>query len=164
MIKKVIILASISLIFLFGACKKKADANSEQHSAISNPAQPGISEMDKRVVPADGKYPVMTFSSNEHDFGSIQADSKVNYSFTFKNTGQADLIISRAFGSCGCTIPEYPKDPIKPGESGKIDVSFNSANKHGNQQKSVTIYTNTKAGAESLYISASIKEKIINTK
>jgi hypothetical protein len=82
----------------------------------------------------------------------------VNYSFTFKNTGEADLIISRAVGSCGCTIPEYPKDPIKAGDSGKIDVSFNSANKHGNQQKSVTIYTNTKAGVESLNITASIKE------
>jgi hypothetical protein len=158
MIKKIIILASVSSLLLFGACKKKEEANSEQHSSISNPAQLGIPEMEKRVAPADGKYPEMTFATKEHDFGSIEADSKVNYSFTFKNTGQADLIITRAVVSCGCTIPEYPKDPIKPGEFGKIDVSFNSANKHGNQQKSVTIYTNTKAGAESLYITASIKE------
>jgi len=158
MIKKTIILASISSLLLFGACKKKVDANSEQHSAISNPAQLGIPEMEKRVVPADGKYPEMTFTTTEHDFGSIEANSTVNYSFKFKNTGQADLIISRAFGSCGCTIPEYPKGPIKVGETGKIDVSFNSANKHGNQQKSVTIYTNTKEGAESLSITASIKE------
>ena len=158
MIKKIIILASVASLLLLGACKKKEDANAEQHSSISNPAQLGIPEMEKRVVPADGKYPEMTFASKEHDFGSIEADSKVNYSFTFKNTGQADLIISRAVGSCGCTIPEYPKDPIKAGDSGKIDVSFNSANKHGNQQKSVTIFTNTKAGAESLYITASIKE------
>ncbi len=158
MIKKIIILASVSLLLLLGSCKKKEDPNSEQHSSISNPVQIGISDMEKKVIPKDGKYPEMTFASKEHDFGSIEADSKVNYSFTFKNTGQADLIISRAVGSCGCTIPEYPKDPIKTGESGKIDVSFNSANKHGNQQKSVTIYTNTKAGAESLYITASIKE------
>jgi hypothetical protein len=158
MIKKIIILASVSSLLIFGACKKKEDANTEQHSSISNPAQLGIPEMEKRVVPANGKYPEMTFASKDHDFGSIEADSKVNYSFNFKNTGQADLIISRAVGSCGCTIPEYPKDPIKAGDSGKIDVSFNSANKHGNQQKSVTIYTNTKAGAESLYITASIKE------
>jgi len=158
MIKKIIILASVSSLLLFGACKKKEEANSEQHSSISNPAQLGIPEMEKRVVPEDGKYPEMTFATKEHDFGTIEADSKVNYSFIFKNTGQADLIITRAVGSCGCTIPEYPKDPIKVGESGKIDVSFNSANKHGNQQKSVTIYTNTKAGAESLYITASIKE------
>jgi len=158
MIKKIIILASLSSLLLLGACKKNEDANSEQHSSISNPAQLGIPDMEKRVIPKDGKYPVMTLATKDHDFGTIEADSKVNYSFTFKNTGQADLVISRAVGSCGCTIPEYPKDPIKAGESGKIDVSFNSANKHGNQQKSITIYTNTKAGVESLYITASIKE------
>jgi hypothetical protein len=158
MIKKIIILASVSSLLILGACKKNEEANSEQHSAISNPAEIGIPDMEKRVIPKDGKYPVMTFATKDHDFGTIEADSKVNYSFTFKNTGQADLIISRAVGSCGCTIPEYPKDPIKAGESGKIDVSFNSANKHGNQQKSVTIYTNTKDGVESLYITASIKE------
>ena len=158
MIKRIIILASLSSLLLLGACKKNEDANSAQHSSISNPAQLGIPDMEKRVIPKDGKYPEMTFLSKDHDFGPIEADSKVHYSFTFKNTGQADLIISRAVGSCGCTIPEYPKDPIKAGESGKIDVSFNSANKHGNQQKSITIYTNTKAGVESLYITASIKE------
>jgi len=158
MIKKIITLACVSSVLLVASCKKNEDANSEQHSAISTPAELGIPDMEKRVIPKDGKYPEMTFATKDHDFGTIEADSKVNYSFTFKNTGQADLIISRAVGSCGCTIPEYPKDPIKAGESGKIDVSFNSANKHGNQQKSVTIYTNTKAGVESLYITASIKE------
>jgi len=158
MIKKIITLACVSSLLLVASCKKNEDANSEQHSAISTPAELGIPDMEKRVIPKDGKYPEMTFATKDHDFGTIEADSKVNYSFTFKNTGQADLIITRAVGSCGCTIPEYPKDPIKAGESGKIDVSFNSANKHGNQQKSVTIYTNTKAGVESLYITASIKE------
>jgi len=158
MIKKIFILVFLSSLLLLGACKKKEDANSEQHSAISNPVQIGNPETEKRVIPKDGKYPQMTFASKEHDFGTIEADSKVNFSFKFKNTGQADLIITRAVGSCGCTIPEYPKDPIKVGESGKIDVSFNSANKHGNQQKSVTIYTNTKVGVESLIITASIKE------
>jgi len=157
MIKKIIILAAVSSLLILGACKKNEVANSEQHSSTSNSAQLGIPDIEKRVVPADGKYSVMTFATKEHDFGLIKTDSEVNYSFTFKNTGQADLIISRAIGSCGCTIPEYPKDPIKAGGSGKIDVSFNSANKHGNQQKSVTIYTNTKAGAESLIITASIK-------
>lgn len=158
MIKKTIILASLSSLLFLGACKKKEDANLEQHSSISNPVQLGIPDMEKRVVPKDGKYPEMTFATKDHDFGLIEADSKVYYSFTFKNTGKADLKISRAVGSCGCTIPEYPEEPIKVGESGKIDVSFNSAHKHGNQQKSVTIYTNTKAGVESLSITASIKE------
>ena len=159
MIKKVVLTAVIGSFLFLGACKKKEEASTEmQNSPASSSASIGIPEQEKRIVPADGKYPVMTFENAEHDFGTIAAGSKVNYSFQFKNTGEADLIITRAVGSCGCTIPEYPKTPIKVGESAKIDVSFNSAGKHGNQQKSVTISTNTKAGVESLLIKASIKE------
>ncbi|WP_245699422.1 DUF1573 domain-containing protein [Flavobacterium noncentrifugens] len=106
--------------------------------------------------PADGKYPVMEFETKEHDFGKINAGSKVVYTFNFKNTGEADLIISNAVGSCGCTVPEYPKEAIKPGESGKMKVSFNSAGKNGQQQKTVTITANTAAGKEMLTIKASI--------
>jgi hypothetical protein len=159
MINKVVLLAAISSFLFLGACKKKEESNLDlQNSSISNSASIGIPEQEKRVIPKDGKYPIMTFEKTEYDFGTIDEGSKVNYSFKFKNTGAADLIITRAFGSCGCTIPEYPKKPIKVGESAKIDVSFNSAGKHGNQQKSVTIYTNSKAGVESLIIKASIKE------
>jgi len=159
MIKKVVLTAVIGSFLFLGACKKKEEASTEmQNSPVSSSASIGIPEQEKRIVPADGKYPVMTFENAEHDFGTIAAGSKVNYSFQFKNTGEADLIITRAVGSCGCTIPEYPKTPIKVGESAKIDVSFNSAGKHGNQQKSVTISTNTKAGVETLLIKASIKE------
>ena len=159
MIKKVFLVAVITSFLFLGACKKKEEVNSGmQNSTVSNSASIGIPVQEKREIPADGKYPVMTFQETEHDFGTIAAGSKVNYSFKFKNTGEADLIITRAVGSCGCTIPEYPKTAIKVGESAKIDVSFNSAGKHGNQQKSVTISTNTKAGVESLIIKASIKE------
>ena len=159
MIKKVVLAAVIGSFLFLGACKKNEVVNTEiQNSPISSSASIGIPEQEKRVIPADGKYPVMTFEKTEHDFGTIASGSKVDYSFQFKNTGEADLIITRAVGSCGCTIPEYPKTPIKAGESAKIDVSFNSAGKHGNQQKSVTISTNTKAGVESLLIKASIKE------
>jgi hypothetical protein len=159
MIKKVVLTAVIGSFLFLGACKKKEEASTEmQNSPVSSSASIGIPEQEKRVLPADGKYPIMTFEKPEHDFGIIAAESKVNYSFQFKNTGEADLIITRAVGSCGCTIPEYPKTPIKVGESAKIDVSFNSAGKHGNQQKSITIYTNSKAGVESLLIKASIKE------
>ena len=68
------------------------------------------------------------------------------------------MIITNAVGSCGCTIPEYPKDAIKPGESGKMKVSFNASGKHGQQQKTVTITTNTSQGSELLHIKAAIKE------
>ncbi|MBD3583938.1 DUF1573 domain-containing protein [Flavobacterium selenitireducens] len=112
----------------------------------------------KRVPPADGKYPALTFEELEHDFGKIVTGDKVTHVFKFKNTGEADLIISKAYGTCGCTVPEYPKEPLKPGASGEIKVSFNSSGKHGNQSKSVILETNTEKGEEKLKIHASIVE------
>lgn len=157
---KKIILATIIGFFIFlESCKKKELLNQDlQNSLISNPTSIGIPQPEKKIIPENGKYPVMTFEKNEHNFGTINAGSKVDYSFKFKNTGETDLLISRAVGSCGCTVPEYPKTPVKAGETANIDVSFNSAGKRGNQQKSITIYTNTNSGIELLTIKASIKE------
>jgi len=112
-----------------------------------------------QTPPANGKYPVMTFEHTEHDFGTIKEGDKVTYSFTFTNSGASDLIISNAVGSCGCTVPEYPKAPLKPGESGKIKVSFNSAGKMGRQQKTVTLAANTATGKEIITIKANINPK-----
>ena len=56
---------------------------------------------------------------------------------------ETDLIISSAQGSCGCTVPEWPKEPIKPGEEGKIAVTFNSSGKQGKQNKTITLVANT---------------------
>jgi hypothetical protein len=81
----------------------------------------------------------MTFAEEKHDFGKITQGEKVSYSFTFKNTGNSDLIVSNASASCGCTIPNYPKVPVKPGEESKIDVVFNSDGKSGLVEKTVTL-------------------------
>ena len=97
--------------------------------------------------------PVMTFDKMVHDFGSIKEGDKVTTVFNFTNTGNEDLIIVDARGSCGCTVPQYPKNTaIAPGESGEITVSFDSSNKPGNQQKSVTLSANKASGREMLRI------------
>lgn len=97
--------------------------------------------------------PVMTFDKTVHDFGTINEGDKVTTVFSFTNTGSEDLIIVDARGSCGCTVPQYPKNTaIAPGESGEITVSFDSNNKPGNQQKSVTLSANTASGREMLRI------------
>lgn len=104
---------------------------------------------------SDG-VPVMTFNKVEHDFGTINEGDKVETVFEFTNTGEGDLVITKAVGSCGCTVPEYPKEPVKKGEKGTIKVSFNSNNKQGKQTKSVTLTTNTKDSLEVLKIKADI--------
>ncbi|MDA9572165.1 DUF1573 domain-containing protein, partial [Flavobacteriaceae bacterium] len=101
--------------------------------------------------------PAMTFEKVSHDFGTITEGEKVTTSFGFTNTGDADLIIVDARGSCGCTVPQYPKNtPIAPGESGSIVVSFDSSNKPGVQQKSVTLSANTATGREMLRIKSNV--------
>jgi hypothetical protein len=83
------------------------------------------------------------FDKSEHDFGKLKQGESAEYKFKFTNTGKEPLIIENAQGSCGCTVPNYPKEPIAPGASGTIDVRFNSAGKNGAQQKTVTLTANT---------------------
>ena len=87
--------------------------------------------------------PVMKFEKDSHDFGKIKQGDKVNYDFKFTNTGKSPLIISEAHATCGCTIPQWPKTPVKPGESALIQVTFNSAGKTGLQDKQITVTANT---------------------
>ena len=87
--------------------------------------------------------PVMKFEKETHDFGKIKIGDKINYDFKFTNTGKSPLIIKDARASCGCTIPTWPKTPIKPGESAAIKVIFDSKTKMGLQDKQIVITANT---------------------
>ncbi len=77
------------------------------------------------------------------NFGTINEGDKVERSFKFKNTGKKALVISNATASCGCTVPEKPEQPIKPGQTGIIKVVFNSQGKEGHQEKTITVTANT---------------------
>lgn len=100
---------------------------------------------------ADG--PVMTFDKLSHDFGTINEGEVVETVFTLTNTGTSDLIILNARGSCGCTVPDYPKDqPIAPGDSAEVTVKFDSNNKPNANNRSVTFTTNTEKGREVVQI------------
>ena len=95
---------------------------------------------------AEGKQntdlPEIKFEEDVFDFGRITQGEKVSHSFAFKNTGTKNLIISGASGSCGCTVPEWPKEPILPGAEGIINVVFSSEGKRGLQEKTITVATN----------------------
>lgn len=103
--------------------------------------------------------PSFEFENDEHDFGNILEGEKVSYSFKFKNSGTAPLIITNARASCGCTVPNYPKEPVEPGEEGLIDVLFNSSGKSGTFNKSVTIQANTQPAVKVLKITGRITKK-----
>lgn len=87
--------------------------------------------------------PKMTFEEEVFEFGDLSQGEKVTHTFKFKNTGKTDLVITSAQGSCGCTVPNYPKNPIAPGTEDVVEVSFDSHGKKGNQHKTITLVANT---------------------
>ena len=95
------------------------------------------------IMKAEDNGPVMTFEEKIHDFGTIkEADGPVSYSFEFTNTGNEPLVIINVNASCGCTRPEYSKEPIRPGKKGEIKVTYNPAGRPGEFDKEVKIRTN----------------------
>jgi|SRR6185312_10877925 len=109
------------------------------------------------LVNVNGKQPVMVFADTAYDFGTINQGEKVTHTFKFKNVGNVDLVISSASGSCGCTVPHYPKGTIKPGEEGQVDVTFDSSGKQGKVEKMVTLVTNCQPNTKVLTITADIQ-------
>ena len=137
------------LLFTFGimlilSCNDKSGTaeDSKQKSSKSNTAEKNdlpeekveylnISEIETDSI----NPPVISFDEEHFDFGEITDGAIIEHDFNFKNTGKAPLIIHDVRSSCGCTIPEKPKDPVLPGETGKISVVFNSKGKGGSEQK-----------------------------
>ncbi len=99
----------------------------------------------------------MQFGEMSYNFGTIKQDSKNTQIFKFKNTGKEPLIIENAVGSCGCTVPTYPKEPVKPGEIGEIKVVYSPGKQQGQQHKTVTITANTNPITTTLNISANVE-------
>jgi len=123
-----------------------------------SPTQPNL--------PAPAAAPVLSetraktavqFAESSHNFGKIKQDSKHTKIFKFTNTGKEPLIIENAIGSCGCTVPLFPKEPIKPGATGEIVVEYSPGKQQGAQTKTVTITANTDPIVTTLNISADVE-------
>ena len=102
----------------------------------------------------------LTFDRIFHDFDTIQEGDIVKTTFKFTNTGLDDLYIYNAVGSCGCTIPKYPKNiAIKPGENSEIEINFDSSGWTNLQSKLIRIYANTPTGSSFIRIQAFVEPK-----
>ena len=102
------------------------------------------------------KMPVITFDQDLHDFGRLSAGENISYSFHFRNTGNADLIISNTSATCGCTVADYPKGRIAPGGEGYVTVTVKSDGKSGQQYQEVTIVSNAQPATSRLKIVAQV--------
>ncbi|MGO4288081.1 DUF1573 domain-containing protein [Chitinophaga sp. RAB17] len=120
---------------LIAACNNSAKTNTTAAGAAGS-----------GQVKEDGQSSALTFEEKVHNFGEIAAGEKVEYSFKFTNTGTSPLLIEDAISSCGCTVPEWPKEPIKPGQSGYMKVIFDSHGKSGYTEKEISVKINNKDG------------------
>lgn len=100
------------------------------------------------------------FEKTTHNFGSFsESNPKVTCTFTYTNVGEQPLVVNQAIASCGCTVPEYTKTPVQPGEKGEIKVTYNGAGKFpGHFKKSITIKTNGAVEMTRLYIEGDMTE------
>lgn len=100
------------------------------------------------------------FEKTTHNFGTFsEKEPKVTCTFTYTNVGEQPLVVNQAIASCGCTVPEYTKTPVKPGESGEIKVTYNGAGKFpGHFKKSITVRTNGSVEITRLYIEGDMTE------
>jgi hypothetical protein len=110
----------------------------------------------ENVTAALENAPEVTFEKLAHDFGPIFSGEKVTYNFRFTNTGNAPLIIINTRSGCGCTVGDYPKEPIPPGGEARVKVMFNSAGRRGFQSESVRVVTNATPQEYLLRITAEV--------
>jgi hypothetical protein len=101
----------------------------------------------------------ISFDKKEYDFGTVNEGDIVETSYLVTNSGKTDLVITNAQASCGCTVPVWPKNPIKPGATGEVKVKFNTSGKPNRQQKTITLTTNTESGREVLTLKGSVTPK-----
>ena len=136
----------MSLSLLLFSCNETAASKIQADSKSNSDLKPSYAEI--------------TFDKISHDFGNVNEGEIAKTIFTFTNTGENDLYIVDAVGSCGCTVPKYPKNiPIKPGENGEIEVNFDTNGRPNLQQKMIKVSANTPEGGQLLRIQAFVESK-----
>ena len=137
---------SIVLVF-FTSCGERGNQKLPG-DIVSNPKSASGTEVNN--------LPVIEFVKDLHDFGKVIQGEKVSFGFRFKNTGKTDLVIAQVNSSCGCTVPGFPKTPIKPGQENVISVMFDSAGRKGVQNKVITVVSNCQPSNTVLRIKAMV--------
>ncbi|HSZ25201.1 MAG TPA: DUF1573 domain-containing protein [Cytophagaceae bacterium] len=153
MIRKInyTLLLLIAVVALNACDSKEKSASSKDSSFTVVPEVP-----EKPVMPITK----LEFLETSFDFGKIEEGKKVEHVFKFKNTGENPLVLKDARASCGCTIPEYTKDTIAPGSEGELKVIYDSSNKGGQIEKTVTVTANTDPATTDIKISAFVEKKV----
>lgn len=154
--KVTVIIFSFILLFVTISCnnQKTKDNQKDDNLIPTDVIENPITEND--TTPDKSKLPQFKFKETSFDFGVLVEGEKVAHTFRYKNVGKSDLIISSVSTTCGCTVPHYSKEPLKPGEEADLEVVFSSSGKHGMQHKTITILANTQPNRTYLDITAEV--------
>jgi len=143
---KKILLSLLVAIFLVSCGSDDSKINT---GLVNNPASATES--------SNTKEPRIEFAELEHDFGKMIQGEQVSYTYHFKNTGNAPLIITAVEKTCGCTDTKFPKEPIKPGEEGGISITYDSKGHKGFQNKRIIVKANTNPSETILRFKAQVQ-------
>lgn len=130
----------------------------KKNEAKSKVKKENIVEAEKRNRQLSG-VPEVSFDKQVYDFGTVDEGEMVETTFVVANSGKSDLLILDARASCGCTVPTWSREPIKPGESSELKIRFDTNGRPNKQSKTVTLITNTEKGVETVKVSGMVKPK-----
>ena len=156
--------AAFAAVALLASCGDDAataevrDAARAATEVTTDAAQTASGAVNAATAPA-GPTTEVAFDENVFNFGTVTEGEKVKHTYTFENAGDEPLILSNAVGSCGCTVPQWPREPIAPGASGEIVVEFNSQGKPGERDQKVTITANTVPAQTVLSLQGTVESK-----
>lgn len=152
------LLVTLAFCLFFFSCRNNAERTAEK-TIEEIKGEPKVSNSDIIRNPVSANEPEDTvnvaklvFEETTFDFGEVDAGEVVTHVYNFTNTGKVPLVINNARSTCGCTVPQWPKDPIAPGDKGQIEVKFNTKNKRNKQNKPVTITANTYPATTKVYL------------
>ncbi len=136
-LSNIVLLFTLSL--LISSCGSKTSENESTSNDIPNE-----------------KNPKIEFEKQSHEFGRIISGERVSYAFRFTNAGNAPLLITGVRTGCGCTVGDYPREPVMPGKEGRITVVFNSQGRNGFQSETVRVFTNTEPSVVNLTVQSEV--------
>jgi len=148
---KKIVFTLILGVFVSGFISAQKTKKSTKKSTPTATTTPVKAVEDKIEIAADG-LPKIKFVEETHDFGNIKEGTQATYEFKFTNIGNAPLILESVQASCGCTTPEWSKDPIAPGQTGKVIATFNSSGRPGTFVKTITVKYNGAVDGNTNYL------------
>lgn len=147
-IKSILVLLIVSVFAV--SCSTNASTN-DNNTSVKTESTESVEATDVT------EFAVVEVESDTYDFGVVNEGEKVKHEYVFTNTGSTPLIINSVRASCGCTTPNYPKEPIKPGEQSKIEVVFDTSNQPGMQHKVITMLSNTEESQTIFHLKGQVK-------